>query len=62
MRKRILVLIMAVVFAAAALVPATASAGFKVCVVHNEENEIVVSFNAFNTHLGHGDVLCETQP
>ncbi len=66
MRKMILILIMAVAFAAASLLmPATASAGFKVCVVHNGTNEIVVSTAALNAHIGidgHGDPLCDVQP
>ena len=57
MRKKILVLLMAVAFAAASLlVPATASAAIKVPLCHNGE-DISVGPNAFQAHLNHGDTL-----
>ena len=66
MRKIVIALIMAVVFAAAALVPATTSAMFKGCVLHNETHEIVVSTFALQSHVDHGDTLltpdCEPLP
>ena len=56
MRKKILILIMAVAFAAASLMPATASAAaLKFCIEHNGAHEIVISFSAFQAHLDHGD-------
>ena len=63
MRKKILILIMAVTFAAASLLmPATASANFMVCLVHNDHPEIIIDINAAAVHVGHGDTLCDEQP
>ena len=56
MRKKLLILIMAVAFAAASLVPATASAAaLKFCIEHKGVHEIVISFSALQAHLDHGD-------
>ena len=58
MRKKILVLLMALAFAAASLlVPATASARLiKAPVCHNGHN-IEVNPNSLAGHIGHGDTL-----
>ena len=60
MRKKILVLLMAVAFAAASLlVPATALASANIPVCHDGKI-IHVDINAFAAHIGHGDTLsCE---
>ena len=58
MRKKILILIMAVAFAAASLVPATAFADADFCIVHNVEHNghiIAVDAQALQAHLDHGD-------
>ena len=54
MRKKILILLMAVAFAAASLLmPATASAAlFDVC---HKGDTLSVDPNAFKAHIGHGD-------
>ena len=67
MRKKILVLIMAVAFAAAMLVPATAAADANVPVCH-KGNILPVDIQAFIAHIGHGDQIpdefgdCPTVP
>ena len=62
MRKKLLILIMAVAFAAASLVPATAFAGnlIKQPVCHNGELKFVEP-HALQAHFDHGDVA-PTQP
>lgn len=59
MRKKILILLMAVAFAAASLLaPATAFADADLCVVHNvEHNGVIIAVDAqsLQAHLDHGD-------
>ena len=57
MRKMILILIMAVAFAAASLlVPATAFANIKFPLCHNGQI-IEVDLSATSAHIAHGDTL-----
>ena len=58
MRKKILILLMAVAFAAASLLmPATAFAKTNACVVHNGA-ALNVDTSAAQAHLAHGDSPC----
>ena len=54
MRKKILILLMAMVFAAAALLPATASATANIPICHKGE-VIFADFEGQNGHFVHGD-------
>jgi hypothetical protein len=56
MRKKILVLLLAVAFAAASLMPATASANIKFPLCHNGQI-IEVDLSATSAHSAHGDTL-----
>lgn len=58
MRKKIIILLMAVAFAAASLLmPATAFAKTNACLIHNGE-ALNVDTSAAQAHLDHGDDPC----
>ena len=62
MRKKLLILLMAVAFAAASLMPATVSAQLiKAPVCHNGHS-IEVDPNSLAGHIGHGDTLGDCVP